>query len=381
MRTLKQKRRSQQWRTLNPHAAFAPGGEADGDTKSFFDFWFEANDCTTALKQKDLRQRKARLNRLLAAKRKAEPILTKLLRDEMPVAESVQKLKLLVPDQGILRELFDSWSNAIKETPEQMAERRRDIERRGKEIAHTERLLKAANAITDGLTTLVEAAEAGDLDAWKRIVEAATQATVLVAIAEKKHPQLMKAIARTKDMWPLLASGESGWEQEAARQVKELGLGDEAQAFKVRLRKARGADTHLPARQWAKAAVRTIEETQFRAATISLFTREFGSRASFLTFMRKARWELGELPKWASEAMKLKPFCVTSLPEWKQVARQLIREQIPDFHTRPEWETQRASAAARGRDTPGEIQNAILDDIGSALARIAPSKDVPKSAC
>ncbi len=58
----------------------------------------------------------------------------------------------------------------------------------------------------------------------------------------------------------------------------------------------------------------------------------------------------------------------------------MIREQKPDFHTSPEWENQRNTARHRGRDTRGEIQNAILDDIVSALRRIAPSAKLPKSA-
>jgi len=89
-------------------------------------------------------------------------------------------------------------------------------------------------------------------------VEVGIQAAVFVAIAERKHPELIKAMARAQAMWPVLASGEAGWEKKAARQVEALGLGDDAQTFKVRFRKARGVETHLPARQWAKAAVRTI---------------------------------------------------------------------------------------------------------------------------
>ncbi len=374
-------RARKEFRTLSPHAAFTPGDITSGDTAAFFDFWFEANGRTTALSQKDLQERKARLVKLLAAKRKAEPILLKVLRNEIPVTESAEKLKRLVPDKGILRELFDSWSKAVQATPEQVAEQKKDIQRREKELAQTEKLHKATKAITDGLIMLAEAAEVGDPKALKQLVEAATQATVFVAIAEKKHPELLKAIARPQVMWPVLASGEPGWEQKAAQSVRKLELGDAGQTFRVRFRKARGADANLPARQWAKAAVRTIEETQFRAAAIGSLSQEFGSRESFLSFMRKAKWKLDKWPKWAEEAMKLRPFCVESLPQWKPVARQLIREQIPDFHTRSEWAAQRNSASERCRDTTGEIQNAILDDICSALERIAPVKELPKSAC
>jgi len=63
------------------------------------------------------------------------------------------------------------------------------------------------------------------------------------------------------------------------------------------------------------------------------------------------------------------------------VTRQLIREQVPDFTTRPEWATQRYSATERGRGTtrrnserhPGRhLQRVRTDraDQGSAEIRL-----------
>ena len=59
----------------------------------------------------------------------------------------------------------------------------------------------------------------------------------------------------------------------------------------------------------------------------------------------------------------------------------MIREQMSDFHARPEWSTQRNTAVVSGRKAPGEIKNAILDDITSALERLVPDSDLPKPAC
>jgi hypothetical protein len=61
-----------------------------------------------------------------------------------------------------------------------------------------------------------------------------------------------------------------------------------------------------------------------------------------------------------------------SFDAWKGVVRQLIRESVPNFHLLPDWTTQRMTSEANGRATAGEIQNAILDDIVSALKRLAP---------
>lgn len=369
------------WRTLNPYAPFTPGGEADASEKVFLDFWLAADARVMAIRRGTLRRDKARLARLVAARRKTEPVLSKLFRGEMPVTESAQALKRLVPDPGILRELFDSWSQAVKTTPEQAAEQSRNIARREAELARSAQWVKAMKAITGGLTVLVEGTAAGEVEAAKQLVQAGVNAAMFVGIAEKQHPEMMKTLARKQELWPVLAKGEAGWERETENRVRALGLGDEARLFSVRFRRARGVDANLPARQWAKAAVRTIENTQLRAAAILAWSRQFGSRGVFLKFLDQARWQFGPVPGWAREALGVKPFCAASLPEWKRMVRQMIREQIPAFHTRPEWATQRNSAAARGRDTVGELQNAILDDIGSALERIAPIKEMPKSAC
>ena len=87
-------------------------------------------------------------------------------------------------------------------------------------------------------------------------------------------------------------------------------------------------------------------------------------------------WDLSEYPSWVFDAMALKPFSADSFDEWKAVVRQIIREQVADFHLLPEWATQRMTGEASGRGTPGEIPNAILDDIVSALKRL-----IPKASC
>lgn len=163
--------------------------------------------------------------------------------------------------------------------------------------------------------------------------------------------------------------------------IAELELGADLRGFKAEFRKARGVEAHLPARRWAKAAVRAIEETRFRILMFGNLLRGFGSAEALAEFCLKRGWEITPAPAWVSKAARLKEFSTASLREWKAVVRDLVREQMPDFHQRPEWAPQRNSAAARGRDTPGELQNAILDDICSALERIAPAGEMPKSAC
>ena len=136
-----------------------------------------------------------------------------------------------------------------------------------------------------------------------------------------------------------------------------------------------------PARRWAKAAVRAIEETRFRFLSLRGLLREFGSIEALSNYCSEASWDMGKDPEWVEGVVELKQFSSESLTQWKPVIRKMIREQLPEFHTRPEWNTQRNTAEASGRNTPGEIQNAILDDIISALRRLAPIRQVPKSGC
>jgi hypothetical protein len=193
-----------------------------------------------------------------------------------------------------------------------------------------------------------------------------------LAFLERSQPELVGRIARQKAMWPLLTYGARGWERDAARYLSKLNLGADLAFLKVRLRQPRGAGIDLPARAWAKAAVRTIEETRLRLLLFARLIDEFGPPEAFADFCLEAGWGFGESARWVDDVAKLGKFSLEELPLWKSAVRNIIRQQIPDFHTRSEWSTQRASAIARGRGTPGEIKNAILDDIVSALERLVP---------
>jgi hypothetical protein len=248
-------------------------------------------------------------------------------------------------------------------------------------LKQKEWLVNAHGAIIDGLSVMADAAAKGDEDAAKSLAQVAIHAAGLLLFTEKAKPELLRSVARGQPNWPVLASEEAGWEKRVVQRIADLQLGEELRWYKVRFRKARGVDANLPARRWAKAAVRAIEETRFRYLTYGTLLRNFGTTEALCDFCDASGWEFGRQPKWISEIVKLKPLKTESLPAWKSAIRSMIREQLSDFHTRPEWATQRNSAAARGRSTSGEIQNAILDDICSALERIAPIKEMPKSAC
>jgi hypothetical protein len=382
-------------RTINLYARFTPDGPEASDRLAFIEFFTAATDRVQELKKKELSrreaemvQRKARLAKLECANRKVMPILAKAMNNRIPVGVAARRIKSLVPDTTLLKELFEVLSRAVVATPEQVAKQTRTIARREAKLARDEadldrssRLLKWRGAIHDGLSRLAKAATAGDLDAAKGLAGAATDATGLLFAVERLHPELLRPMARGQMYWPVLASEEAGWEKGAMQRVADLELGADLQWFKVRFRKARGADANLPARLWAKAAVRAIEETRFRFLCFGRLLREFGSIEALSDYCSESGWNMGKEPEWVKGVAQLKEFSSESLTEWKPVIREMIREQLPEFHTRPEWSNQRNTAEASGRNTPGEIRNAILDDITSALQRLVPTSQMPKSAC
>ena len=333
------------------------------------------------LKNKDLARRKEQVSRLQSARRKSDPILVKLLRNEMSTEAAVKKFRRLIPDKELAKEIFDIWDKAMKQTPEESEKAKAEMAREEIELAESERLFRSQKAIHGGISTLAEAARAGDLLAVKYLVEAAVNAIAQLDIAELQSSEAVQSVAKSVTHWPVLANDEGNWEKRALRRVADLKLGDDLAVFKVRFRKARGTDANLPARVWAKAAVRAVEETRIRFLLYGQVLRGFGSNEALADFCLDRGWEFGKAPAWMDDVAKLKHFSAEVLPEWKSAIRKIIREQLPDFHTHPDWITQRNTAAASGRDTPGEIQNAILDDIVSALARLAPERTMPKPAC
>jgi hypothetical protein len=362
-----------QCKNVNLCARFTPQGPEEKDRWIFYEFWQDARDEIHKLQKRDLTHRKKKLAKLQAARRKADPIFAKLLRDQMPVEAAKRKFRRAVPNEALAREIVDTWEKAVKLTPEEIARNKDDIARQEKELTHCERIFKARRAIENGLSMLGELASAGDEEAAKDLVQTAVHAAALLGIVERMHPELARNLAKRKKMWPVLATDDADWAEATRRRVADLKLGESFLPFRVRFRAARGTDINLPARMWAKAAVRTIEESRLRILLWGQVRRDFGSTDALVDFLIDHNWQYGKPTTWISEAANMGPFCSDSVRGWKTAIRKMIREEMPDFHTHPDWITQRNTAVASGRSTPGEIQNAILDDIVSALTRLAPA--------
>lgn len=368
-------------RTVNLHGTFAPDGGHLEEQAAFFEFWLAAQARLTSLQNKALRRRKSEFTEFREFADKVGPIFRGVLRNEITPTEAGEKISLLVPDKKLRRKIFDYWAEIYQTTPEQREKNQQEIAREEQRLAQDERILTAGKTISHWVAELQKMAMAGDEKAAKALVQAAYLPGLAVMALEQKQDDMMKRIACGETIWPVLTDGKPGWEQKAAARVTRLNLGANLTAFRTKFRQPRGAEINLPARKWAKAAVRTIEDTRLRHLIFGGLLKEFASPEAMADFMMETGWDYGKTPEWVKDICKLGTLSAKSLPAWKRGIRAMIRQQLPKFHEREEWSTQRASAIARGRGTPGEIQNAILDDICSALERITPAGDLPKSTC
>lgn len=221
---------------------------------------------------------------------------------------------------------------------------------------------------------LAERANAGDSDAIRDLVRVGHEVIQFLLIAKLAHPELVRTVSKSEGLWPVLISRKSTWEKNVTAQLRGLELGTDLDVFHVRFESPRGPDENYPARQWAKAAVRNLEETRWRFVIYGQY------RSEFQQMVYQGDADLASIPPWTEAACRLPLLSTQTVPTWGKVIRDMIREQVPDFHTQPEWENQRKTALHSGRNTMGEIRNAILDDIVSALKRIAPRIALPKSA-
>jgi hypothetical protein len=352
------------------HAEFKPEGNPRDNLRPLMDLWIEVHSHVNRVRDCQLRQKAREQLELGDAIDKLSPLVASVLQGERDGASITDDMLRLVPDEALRKKVFDWYSDLNNQKPETQPPE--ELEAQEKDLAARDKALKCGSAILNSLTRLSEATEEGDPAAARELLEAATTAAGFLAIATSRHPQLFKELAAMAKMWPVLASDEPGWEKAAVSEVNGLELGKGLAFIKTRLRPLRGSDVALPARRWAKAAVQTIDETRWRFPFFVQMVDELGGSDAWADFAIVHNWDTVKYPDWTKTAMALKPLSVETFDSWKAVVREIIREQVTDFHLLPEWATQRMTAEANGRGTPGEIQNAILDDIVSALKRLVP---------
>ncbi|MEK7954308.1 hypothetical protein [Luteolibacter soli] len=225
----------------------------------------------------------------------------------------------------------------------------------------------------DLLLCLSQRALDGDAKAVTEIAKIAADTALQLHGFEKFLPELVRELARKAVYWPILHDGPEFDESKLRERLAQLEVGEDLATWRCKFRKMRGKDADYPSRMWAKQAVRNIEETRWRIAVLSgkgLFEKDEASRRGY-------RFPI--MPEWFYfRKLPTPPFSSENIGSWIPAVRDMIREDMPNFHEHPDWGAQRATADAEGRRGPGAVQNAILDDICSALRGLAPI--IPKIA-
>jgi hypothetical protein len=172
----KSKRSSIASRQLLLHGCFRPDNPDIVDMAAFMEFWAVAQERLAELGRKKLLRKKSEFAKFRKLRRKVKPIFSQTFRDELTPAEAAAKIKRLVPDEKLRREIFDFWSDAARKTPEQLEKEKQEIAVEEEALAKSEKVLKAREAVSEAVAQLNELASAGDAEAAKALVESANLA-------------------------------------------------------------------------------------------------------------------------------------------------------------------------------------------------------------
>lgn len=334
--------------------------------------FFEFMECLQELEWLQLRMKRRQFKDWRALLGKVNPILRDVFAERLSIEKAAQRIRELAPDAETRGRLSHWFHEGVKEQMKLPEQREREAATAKQEIDIQQRAL----SMNAHLHYFCEAASKGDAGAAREVVKVATHASQTVMLLEKLHPELLRPLARQTSLWPGLISTDVEASRSTFRRVEALGLGADVYWQTLRFRQARGADENYPARLWAKAAVRTIEDTRLRLVAYGRLPKE-----CILAGLRKKGIGLAALPKWCEAAARLRKFSQSECAAWMKVIREMIRAELPDFHLRPQWQNVRSSVERSRCGGKGEVQNAILDDIASALERLAPEDPLPKPAC
>jgi hypothetical protein len=204
----------------------------------------------------------------------------------------------------------------------------------------------------ESFDAIFTAARAGKIESFFHLVDLARKAALMVRIVETEKPEMASELAQSQKVWPIVVSQRTDWTIELQRLTK-LGLGQGDVPFHP----ARGSDENYTARRWAMQAVQYIWTMQ-----------------SYFKHCECSGYKITNLPPWANKAQSLPEFSSRQedFEKWKGVVRAMIRHEVPDLDSRPEWKILRSSVMQGTTGGKGEIRGAILDAIISALKTVAP---------
>jgi hypothetical protein len=222
---------------------------------------------------------------------------------------------------------------------------------------------KALREIMSGLVEKVR--RRGDVEAAGLLYALATEATYEVMRLFLRHRKIFEQIAPERTLLPLLHSIHPGTAKVTAQMQAAARLG-------ARTRYARQIGSKAfflsdaPVNVYARAIITCIEMNEELQPVCCQqyfwdeFDRQEGTKTLVLPFPKYVR----DLKKFPS------PITPENVMQYWHKGKEIILEELPDFHLRPEWENYHYRKYAGGAKK-GAVQHAIFKDILAALQTIA----------
>jgi len=378
-RRRKRRVKPQRERLLLHYPLFLPGDNKAARHQQFLRSYIQLGQWMLEVREREfkkrvaaLRKRESEARRKHSATRSAIEILfdvaKRLDQPGFNADESRQRLLATGLSREELLTLFDQWSAAstqaentvdsgdtcISHDTEKLRAAARQTRRDLKHLRHE-------NVVSDAVGRLFDAAmKRSDEAAAKALHGAAQFACGLLSFLERQKPELLRPLARISEKWPVLTGLDPADADAAQAKLKRLQLG--ADTIQGRLRTERAFRESTPARAYARILVETIW-------TNRLLIPELSEKLRAMQIMdSEATIDFEDIPPWFKLIAGLPLFSTASVPLWAKAAREMLRAESPDFHTRPEWSSVRRAFSPHEK---GRVQNKILDKITSAMRTIA----------
>jgi hypothetical protein len=235
--------------------------------------------------------------------------------------------------------------------------------------AETNTVGSAAAQMIESIPVLIDAALDGDRRAAEELLKNASWMTLFLQLLYKARPELFKDEVKKLAHLPVLATLAPGWVEHAEEDMERLGMGRgivQGQFKDIAYR-----DGSHPCRAWARLAVESLQSNQTALRMHIAVER-------YLQSTQQTSIVLSPLPAWVYDCAEMPPYSKASARQWGRLAREMIRDQVPDFHEHREFRDLVSNAKMRMRDEPGAAQrrvgtlkNAILDRIAETIESIA----------
>lgn len=176
--------------------------------------------------------------------------------------------------------------------------------------------------LADFENDIISRALAGDTKAAVELAKFARDATRALAEVARRHPHLLRPMARAAADWPVIYSPHPDDKRAIETLWTELEIGTQASINKYS--RAKWTSENVATR-YAKAIINTIKVNQRLIPQLLRQRQEMNGRVT-QEDGKNLKYVFLEPPKWALDCVTLPPFSKSTAPQWWGVGRQAIME-------------------------------------------------------